>query len=267
MKWLNSVSPSQFIDLQPEDPNGHSKKNKKWTQNPKFDLLAKVFSDVLTHSTSSALERPLHLPGKVLEYASNRENKPLGISGLVLSANSPTSGSGVYTPKRYVRLSPSPYHANSCQMFIESYMSNATEDRNSRDSSDRSFKKYGFPVGPNHLGITIGFSAILHSEDFDFSNPKESEKWTMVSSVMDGDKSDFDKVCDDFDLLSEVVQEVADIMQPEAPPILDGRVARVRFRLADQSLAKDNWDESEIASKVEQLASIVAPVLSKIAFT
>ena len=267
MKWLSSVSPSRFIGLQPEDPNGHSKGNVKWTKDTGFNLLAKVFGDVLTHSTSKALGFPLQLPGRVPEYASNREIEPLGKSGLVLSANSPTSGSGVYTPKRYVRLSPLPYHANSCQMFIESYMPGATEDRNSRDPSDANFKKYGFPVGPNHLGITIGFSAILHSGDFEFSSPNESEKWTMVSSAMDGDKSDFDTVCDDFDSLGEVVQKVADAMNPEAPPILDGRVARVRLRLTDQPLEAENWDESEIVSRVEQLASIVAPNLSKTTFT
>ena len=263
MGWAESFGPSHFADLQPHDPNGQSSENKSWTKNPKFGLLAKVFGENMANSTSKALGMNMDIPAKIPEYASNREIPPIGHSNLVLSANSATSGSGVFTPKRYVRLSPYAYHANACQLFIEAYMAGAERDRNSRDASDSQFKRYGFPVGMNHIGITIGFSAILHSEKFDFSNPSDGEKWTMAAAVLDGDKSSFDLVCEEFDNIAEVVGKVVEEMNPEAPAILDGRVARVRIRLPDQSLDSDDWSECGIIEKMAQLSAIVSPILGK----
>jgi hypothetical protein len=261
MGWAESFGPSHFADLQPHDPNGQSEENKSWTKDPKFGLLAKVFGGILTDSASKALGIKMDLPAKIPEYATNRDIPPIGRSGLVLSANSATTGSGVFTPKRYVRLSPYAYHANACQLFIEAYMSGAERDRNSRDASDSQFKQYGFPVGVNHIGITIGFSAILHSEKFDFTSPSDDEKWTMAAAVLDGDKSSFDLVCEEFDDMAEVVANVAEKMKPEAPAILDGRVARVRIRLPDQSLDSHDWSECGLIEKMEQLAEIVFPAL------
>jgi hypothetical protein len=262
MGWAESFGPSHFADLQPHDPNGHSSENKSWTKDPKFGLLAKVFGEILVDSTSKAIGMKMDLPAKIPEYAANRDIPPIGRSGLVLSANSATSGSGVFTPKRYVRLSPYAYHANACQLFIEAYMAGAERDRNSRDASDSQFKQYGFPVGMNHIGITIGFSAILHSEKFDFSIPADGEKWTMAAAVLDGDKSSFDLVCEEFDDMAEVVSKVAEEMKPDAPAILDGRVARVRIRLPDQSLNSHDWSECGIVEKMEQLVATVSPILS-----
>ena len=263
MSWMESLGPNHFADLQPHDPNGHSAENRSWTKDPNFGLLAKVFGEILIDSTSKALGKKMNLPGTIPEYATNRDIPPIGQSGLVLSANSATSGSGVFTPKRYVRLSPYAYHANACQLFIEAYMAGTERDRNSRDDSDSQFKQHGFPVGMNHIGITIGFSAILHSEKFDFSNPSDSEKWTMAAAVLDGDKSSFDLVCEEFDDIAEIVGKVAEEMNSKATVILDGRVARVRIRLPDQSLDSDNWSECGIVEKMTQLSAIVSPILSK----
>ena len=264
MGWAESFGPNHFRDLQPQDPNGHSRDNRTWTRNSKFGLLAKVFGEILTDSVSKVQAMKMELPAKIPEYATNRDLQPIGRSGLVLSANSATTGSGVFTPKRYVRLSPIGYHANACQLFIEAYMSGAERDRNSRDASDSQFKQYGFPVRENHIGLTIGFSAILHSEKFDFNRPSVNEKWTMAAAVLDGDKTGFDLVCEEFDDMAEVVADVAEKMKPEAPAILDGRVARVRIRLPDQPLDSHDWSECGVIEKMDQLAEIMVPTLMRI---
>lgn len=265
MKWAEKFPPSYFFDFIPSDPNGYSVENKIWTDDPKFTILSKVFGEMLVDSAQSALKIPMVLPSKVPEFASNREIDPIGRSGLVLSANGATSGSGVFTSKRYVRLSPLPYHANSCQLFIEAYMSGAQHDRNSRDPSDAEFKKYGFPVPKGHMGLTIGCSVILHSEDFDFSSPSSKEKWTLASAVLDGEKEDFDIICEEFDELAEAIQIAAKNMSPDAPPILDGRVARIRIRLPDLSLHSKDWNDCGIIAQLTELSQILCPVLVKCA--
>ena len=263
MKWQEKFPPSYFSEYIPPDPNGYSAENKIWSNNQKFTILAKVFGEMLTTSAQKALKIPMPLPAQVPEYASNRVIEPIGRSGLVLSANGTTSGSGVFTSKRYVRLSPLPYHANSCQLFIEAYMSGAQHDRNARDPSDAEFKKFGFPVPDGHIGLTIGCSVILHSEGFDFSHPNPSEKWTLSAAVLDGDKDDFDQICEEFDDFGEVVQMAAQQMNPQAPAILDGRVARVRIRLPDLSLASDDWNDCGVLDKLEELCAFICPVLVK----
>ena len=263
MRWSEQFPPTHFRDYVPADPNGYAKENRAWTGDQKFSLLAKIFGEMLISSAQKCLKVPMQLPGNVPEFASNRVIQPLGISGLVLSANGTTSGSGVFTSKRYVRLSPLPFHANSCQFFVEAYMSGAQHDRNDRDPSDRVFKKHGFPVKEGHMGLTVGCSVILHSEGFDFSNPNESEKWTLAAAVLDGDRDDFDQICEEFDDLAECVQEAAKQLKPEAPPMLDGRVARVRIRLPDLSLESGDWNECGIMDALDELAALVCPTLSR----
>ena len=77
----------------------------------------------------------------------------------------------------------------------------------------------------------------------------------MAAAVLDGDKSSFDLVCEEF-MTWPVVANVAEKMKPEAPAILDGRVAS-RIRLPDQSLDSHDWSECGVIEKMEQLAEIV----------
>ena len=265
MKWLSAFPPSRLRGLNPANPNGHSAENREWTRDIRFDQMAKAFADVLVTACQEVLERPMELPGTIPEYSSKRKIPHLGRTGLVVSCNAKTSGSGVFTPKRYVRISPACHHANSCQMFIEAYMPGATHDANSRDASDSQFKAHGFPVGEEHLGITVGFSALLHSVDFDYNHPSNSEKWTMCASVLEGARRDFDQVFEEFDELAECVERAAASVNPQAPPILDGRVARIRIRLPDQSLDADDWSESGLEEAVRSLASFFASTLMDIA--
>ena len=264
MRWLDSIPPSKFKDWNPFDSNKKNKNNKDWVNDQRFDLLAKVFADVLVESVSSELSINMQLPAKVPSFASNRNILPLGTSGLILSANSKNPGPNAFSCKRYVRLSPFSYHPDSCQLFIEAYMPSTTHDANDRDPSDSHFKKFGFPVGDNHIGITIGFSAILHSEKFDYRNPDEGEKWSMCASVLDGLRDNFDQVYEEFDDLAECVSKASEIMSPEAPPLMTERVCRIRVRLPDQSLDADDWSESGLKQSMNKLAILFARELSEI---
>jgi len=264
MSWLDSIPPSKFKGWNPYDPNKKHKENKGWVNDHRFDLLAKIFGDVLVQSVSTELSINMQLPAKIPNFASNRDISPLGKSGLILSANSKNPGPNAFSCKRYVRLSPFPYHADACQLFIEAYMPSTTHDGNDRDPSDSHFKKFGFPVGDNHIGITIGFSSILHSEDFDYTNPDADEKWTMCASVIEGLREGFDQVYEEFDDLTDCVNNASKMMTSEAPPLMDGRVSRIRVRLPDQSLDAENWNECDLSQSMAKLAKFFAEELSEI---
>tara|TARA_B110000483_G_C18081011_1_gene498063 strand:- start:161 stop:964 length:804 start_codon:yes stop_codon:yes gene_type:complete len=264
MRWLDSIPPSKFKNWNPYDPNKKSKKNKEWVNDYRFDLLAKIFGDVLVESVSAALSMNMQLPANVPSFASNRDIPALGKSGLILSANSKNPGPNAFSCKRYIRLSPFPYHPDSCQLFIEAYMPSTTHDGNDRDSSDSHFKKFGFPVGDNHIGITIGFSAILRTEKFDYNDPDENEKWTMCASVLEGLREDFDQVYEEFDDVTDCVNKASKAMGSEAPPLMDERVSRIRVRLHDQSLDAEDWNECGLAESMSKLATFFARDLSEI---
>ena len=263
MRWLDSTPPSTFKNWKPDEPNKKSIHNKEWVNDYRFNLLAKIFGDVLVESVSTVLSINVPLPTKVPTFASNRDIPSLGKSGLILSANSKNPGPNAFSCKRYVRLSPFPYHPDSCQLFIEAYMPGTTHDGNDRDPSDSHFKKYGFPVGDNHIGITIGFSAILHSEKFDYNNPDENEKWTMCTSVLEGLREDFDQVYEEFDDVADCVNKASKTMGPEAPPLMNERVSRIRVRLPDQSLDAEDWTECGLAQSMNKLSTFFARELSE----
>jgi len=232
---VGRLLPTDLLGWVPANPLGYGVENNPWVEDIRFQQLAELHSHemmkIIAPKIGWSSPRPVNL--KILLHKKKQD----GIAGracpLYFRANTPKpNGNAVF--KRYVQLAPWNYHANFCQLYIESFFEGANAEYKAVVG-----EKLPPPidpiVGPKEMVIFVGVIAGL----------KGMLDWNSKVSMDDEYfvRAEHDRV---NELIHHLDENIDSSIFSNHPPFISTDSEdeiRYRIQLPRQSLEAESWND------------------------